>query len=281
MGVRKTLAAALIGVGAAVASAPALASHIQAFGFNAEPFTFDPTAYCDTLLTCTEFTAKYIDFSYQAEVDQTGNTFDESGFAFFSSFQQDLGDPVLASISGLNVDYKLYATFTSTGTTALNGAGGIDGTFNTFLVGMYIDPNLNTTCSIGTQGGADETTTCAGTGDDVLILSGILNVGGFHLFSGLAAGDFDVLMDVTYYDPSIWGGTAFAGPQVEADMNGVNTQIGGVTAPPSDFTDGHIIGSGNVSFQSVPEPGSLSLIGLGLLALGALMRRRLRRSLAA
>jgi hypothetical protein len=59
-------------------------------------------------------------------------------------------------------------------------------------------------------------------------------------------------------------------------MNGVNTQIAGIAAPPTDFVDGRIIGSGNVSFQSVPEPGSLSLLALGLLGFGVMMRRRLR-----
>jgi hypothetical protein len=69
---------------------------------------------------------------------------------------------------------------------------------------------------------------------------------------------------------------------VVGDINGVNTEIEGVLPPPFAFTDASITGSGNVSFSSIPEPGSLSLLGLGLLAFGALLRtRRLRVARAA
>ena len=273
MGVRKTLVAAAIGTGAAFMSAPALSAHIPGFGFGPQTFTFDPTGFCD-LATCAEFSAKYIDFSYQAEVDQQGNAFQESGFAFFSTFQTELGSPVNALTTGLNTDYKMYTVFTGTGTTALNG-GGIDGTFDNFLAAIFVDPLMDTTCNVGTVGGADESLSCSGDGDDFAILFGTLDEGGFHVFPGLAAGDFDVLLNVVDFDGSVWGGDAFAGPTVQADINGVNTQISGIAAPPTNFTDGHIIGSGNVSFQSVPEPGSLSLLALGLLGFGAMMRRRL------
>lgn len=277
MGVRKTLVAALIGSGAALASTPALSGHIPGFGFNAQPFTFDPTAYCSGALsaTCAEFTATHIDFSYQAEIDQTGFAFAETGFAQFSTFQNGLGNPVDASITGLNVfgtdGYRMYATFQGTGTVAPNGAGGIDGTFNSFLVTIFVDDNANTTCST-----ASGTTVCANTGDDDAILTGILNEGGFHVFPNLVAGDFDVITDVTSFDSSVWGGTAFAGPLVQADINGVNTTVEGVLPPPLNFENANIEGSGNVSFQSVPEPGSLSLLALGLLGFGAMMRKRLR-----
>ena len=280
MGVRKTLVAALIGTGAALTSAPAFATHIAGFGFSGQPFTFDGSAYCSGALaaTCTEFTATSIDFSYQAEVDQTGFTFAETGFAAFSSFQITLGNPVDGLVSGLNtggaLGYRMYATFSGTGTTALNGVFpniGIDGTFNAFAVTIWIDDDANTTCST-----ASGTTACSNTGDDDAILTGILNEGGFHVLSGLLGGDFDVLVDVTSFDSSIWGGAAFSGQQVQADMNGVNSVVTGVALPPQNFTNAHIEGSGNVSFQSVPEPGSLSLLALGLLGFGAMMRRQPR-----
>jgi hypothetical protein len=271
---RKTLvAAALLGASLGLASSPAVASHVPGFGFSEVPFTFDATAYGGG-----EFTATFIDFSYEAEVDQTGFTFDETGVAFFSSFRTSLSQPPIGG-TGLVTDYNMYATFAGSGTVAVNAALGVDGTFLTFDAAIFIDPSQDTTASEFTIGAPDESKTAIDpSGDDVLILTGELIIGGFHVNSGLAAGDFDVVFRVTSFDDSVWGGEAFAGPIVIGDINGVNTQIVGVLPPPAIFVDARITGSGNVSFQSIPEPGTVSLLGLGLLGFGVLLRTRRQRA---
>jgi len=271
------------------------ASHIAGLSlFDGQDFTFDGTTYGGG----SAFTASAIDFSYVADIDQTNAgplsaNFTETGVAFFSSFQQPLGTPVSAATTGLNNGYRMYGVFTAAGT-IVPGAGfplgGVDGEFSAFNLTIYIDPNEDSATIAPTAGGANNTTSVSNTGDDVAILSGVLSVGGFHVFTGLANGDFDVLFDVTSYDASVWGGAAFGGDVngdgdfldageavTTGDINGVNTSIVGLGAPATVFgdkTDVVIRGSGNIAFRTVPVPGVLGLMGAGLLGLGLVNRRR-------
>lgn len=265
------LAAGLVFASLSLISLPSQASHVTGFTFSEQPFTFDATAYGGTL-----FSTQFIDFSYEAEIDFSQGAFSETGMGFFGTFRNSLGGAPVAN-TGLGTSYQLYVLFSGTGGAGPNGAGGIDGTFSSFNVSIYIDPGLNTTSNtftVGTGAGNESKTRTGVTSDDVLILTGTLATGGFHVFNGLAGGDFDVLLNVNSFEASVLGGTAFLGPVVQADINGVNTVITGLGAFPGDIVDARIIGSGNTSLQStIPEPTSLALLGIGLLGLAMGTRR--------
>jgi hypothetical protein len=262
--------------GLAFGSSVALAAHISGGISLSDSFTVTPGAVGESNAA---FAAHFIDFSYQAEVDQTGFAFEETGGGFFGTFRDTLGGSPIP-FTGLGTDYQMYALFSGDGTSAANGAGGVDGVFNSFNVTFFVDPSMNTT--LGLVGGNIVTT--GGAGDDIAVLSGMLglNEGGFHVFPGLAAGDFHVQFDATP-TPGVgfFSGAAFASGSTIGDINGVNTRVIGVAPPPANFTDAIIIGSGNTSFHAVSEPGMLFLLGIRLVGMGFVSSRAKREQYAA
>ena len=256
----------------AMSSSVALADHVPSMAFSSTTFTINPGAVGLEGCGGSTCTAKYIDFSYRAEVDQTNTgmgtaSFAETGGGFFGTFRNDLGGSPVGG-TGLNNSYQMYFVFTATGNTAAGGGGSVDGTFNSFDYTIYLDPGFNTTLTNPSLGLANEQVVRAGTtSDDIAVLAGTLQTGGFHIFSGLANGDFNVLANAVAIG-DFFGGEAFASGVARTDINGVNSSVMGVstTNPFADTTDILINGSGNTSFEPVPvpEPASLALFGLAL-----------------
>jgi PEP-CTERM motif-containing protein len=236
----------------------------------------DPFAFTVTPPGGSPFQATYIDFSYVALVDQTATagtgTFTEEGAGFFSSFRHPNLNTVVAN-TGINQNYKLYASYTGAGTVAPTGAGGLTATFNTFDLKMFLDPNQNTVITADGTGAPNGSVVVSGNADDIAVgqSAGLIS-GEAHAFPGLANGDFDV---VVKFNPT---GGFLSGPFVLGltlgDFNGVNTSLQGFST--GSFTDGRIDGSGNLSFSAIPEPSSLLLLGSGLAALGWFRRRKVQ-----
>ncbi|NML60360.1 flocculation-associated PEP-CTERM protein PepA [Massilia sp. RP-1-19] len=263
----KLVAAAVL----ALSSSAAMADHVPGFAFTAQTFTINPGAIGEAGCGGGTCTAKFIDFSYGAEVDQTNTgagsaSFVETGGGFFGTFRTALNGPVVGG-TGLNNNYAMYFVFSAAGTTAPGGGGTIDGTFSAFNYTIYVDRDMDTDFNTVTVGGANESIAPIGdTTDDIAVLTGTLveNFGGFHIAGGLANGDFDVIATAIALN-GFFGGDAFASGSAQTDINGVNSLIAGVPGDGfSDATDITILGSGNASFQPVPEPASLALFGLAL-----------------
>ena len=243
---------------------------------SADTFSVNPSAIGVAGPTVPNI--NYADFSYVALVNQTATngtgTFNEQGAGFFSSYRF----PTLADVlpnTGLNTNYKLYATFTGAGTVAptVGIPGGETATFTSFSLKLFVDPNLNSAIvasPVGTPGG---TVTVSGGADDTLVGQSLgLVAGESHAFPGLANGDFKVLVNFSPVGGFL-SGPFTLGLNI-ANFNGVNTSLQGFSL--NNFTSGRVDGSGNLSVTAVPEPSALLLLGSGMAALGW-FRRQTRR----
>jgi hypothetical protein len=137
---------------------------------------------------------------------------------------------------------------------------------------VYYDPSANANRLLGT-----------GFIDGTRILGGTMTPGYAGQFTGdglNGTGDFDFSGSVTFNN------AAYIDPALVSTIAGANLRLGARTTgdwvPPTDWVDGGGIGESDIIFQAdgqqgfslVPEPGTVALLGLGLMGLGFTSRRR-------
>ncbi len=224
-----------------------------------------------------------------------GDTFSDSGNAFITG----LIAPVVIDDEGLDSfgGYELTATWTGlTGTvTSFDGVNQKtsydSGTVISFYLDTALNRNSNGTLALGDDTGYTdglkvlELTILGGTG------SNTFNAGVFEQGSSLIFGEITfALEDFFFFD---FNGDGIADTTADADAN--DLLDGGVIALSWNLdqnTDNVVVipegdpltpelftvlsdHDGSVDF-TVPEPGTLALMGLGLLGMGGLARRRVR-----
>lgn len=227
------------------------------------------------LPAASNFQADVVGHTFRSTLDTINATqFTDDGTVAITSFV-DNGTPVGAGTTFLGLAYGMYATFTSGGNYVVVPPSGPDpltllGQFTFFNMDLWIDPSLNTAF-----GDFDNTPT-AGTGDDVKVATGSLLSGDAALLFGTqTTGSFSARL---LFNPLPASNGFFFAPNpfyVEFQVAGnpqTVTVLPGSTFSPFDITAQ--LSGGGTAFFLVPEPGTLTLFGAGLIGLAALARRR-------
>lgn len=255
------------------------------WGFNP-----DGTGLGAAIMPIDELT--YLGISYTESTGfATGDTFQDVGRIGATGFQND-GTPIPAGVSGVGVDYELTAAFLDwTGT---YGATTANNTLFSFDPGGTLDIYIDDILNNGTFAGATD-------GINIMSLSILTGSGNINfgnpggvdgniniLFSvdSVAQGywfldtDLDGLADTDVFD--LLGNGAITVGLTDSNNN-ITTPSAAVAADFVAFTGlGIPNGAGDIytlndgSFQPgvfIPEPGALSLLGLGLLGLGRMRRK--------
>lgn len=242
------------------------------------------------------FTADQFNANSSSRVllNNTNGTFTEFGFIQLGQFT--LGGPIVVG-TGLNSNYGIYATFTAAGNFNVSGGTTINGTFSSFQMNLFFDPNLDTglgayATSLNAAGSnpVNNTGLITGTGDDFLLGTGVIpNLSGeasatalINLLAttngGAATGSFGGTLGFTltaqgqsyFIDPNPFYNLILA---QQTPISGGIRYLSG-----TDFSNSAsaeiALSTGGPGRFDVPEPATFALFGMGVLGLALVLRRR-------
>jgi hypothetical protein len=263
---------------ATVAISALLGATIYTSQADAALVTLNPSGANPPLSGNTSFQTDNATIANNAVVtfDAAGN-FTETGF--FRVTAWNVGGSGVAG-TGITTAYNVYGTFTATGF-----QGGLGGVVTSLTFTLFGDPGANNSFPVAG-------TVIGGTGDDITLGSGSLLAPGVSIIIPPFNNPTGLTLNAStsfIIDPSQGNGVGefFEAPvpfnislQIAANVTDLASSS---TCPPGDIDDPvtscQIVingGGGNISFLAVAEPATLGLLGMGLLGLGATVRRRSR-----
>ncbi len=284
-------------------------AHAQDFGAN---FSIDET--CGGTALCagggfggTLTGVDNIGFTYTAviEQEQTGPTFldgddifFEKGIITWSSYNDDSNTPIASALNAIApIGYNVYGLFSASGTATASAVqpGFIEVEFSSFEVNFFIDTDQDTTFTPAANTGVlpgslsnglddlSDPAVAGGGAEDIFLASAtLLGRGDANVDPVDAAeGNFEVI--VTDFSEVFLDLFSDPTPFYEIMTLGGNTQgltiVDATGEQPNPFIAE--IGGGGQIFFPVPEPSTLGMFGIALIAFGFLATRRQRRSFGA
>lgn len=235
-------------------------------------FTFNPT-----VVGGTAFTADNIVISDYAAVKLSGTNgtnFTESGLLAVQSFQLD---GVSFTPTGLNSTYGLYFKFDGAGTTS-GGNPTTTGTIGSFSSLAYTLYAYNGTATFSVTG--DTPTTTAS--NPIILATGGLNSGVFSSSVTTAPQSPSFVSNASAnltFAPVLASFFTSPVPFYTLGVSSFTNTTSEISPSAAGFQNGFDItgGGGTLNFikspASVPEPGSIALLGLGLLGFAAARRK--------